>query len=238
VEKPYARIYEGTGWLEPMFSYAQNFEDVTLRRALLDINDGFYIDIGGYHPRSHSVTKHFYDKGWTGINVEPNPGLLSQFVAERPNDTNIGVAVGRENAKVDLHIIGTTGLTTTVESVALGHASLGHAITSVLPVQMVTLETLFESYCGPRTVDFLKVDVECAEADVVLACGFEKYRPRILVIENSPGYHEYLLIKGYVFCWFDGLNRWYVRQEDEWRADLVARPPCIWDQISNIQRSE
>lgn len=238
VEKPYARYFDGTGWLEPMHSYAQNFEDVTLRRALRDIDKGFYVDIGGYHPRMHSVTKHFYDKGWSGLNVEPNQVMLDRFVAERTNDINIGVAIGGRNSEIDLHIIGSTGLTTTVKSIASGHAVAGYATTGVKKVKMFTLETLFENYCMGRTVDFLKVDVEGAEPDVILPCKFQSNRPRIILIENSNGYHEDLLSKGYVFCWFDALNRWYVRQEDEWRCDLVARPPSVWDRITNLEQTE
>lgn len=235
MEKAYARYFDGTGWLEPMNSYAQNFEDVTLRRALRDIEKGFYVDIGGYHPRMHSVTKYFYDKGWSGLNIEPNKELLERFIAERPNDTNIGVAVGGSDSEIDLHIIGTTGLTTTVESIATGHASAGYATTSVSRVKMIRLDTLFDTYCRDRTVDFLKIDVEGAEADVIRHCQFNTNRPRIILIENSNGYHEDLQSKGYSFCWFDGLNRWYVRQEDDWRCDLVARPPSIWDRILNLQ---
>lgn len=218
-----------------MPSYAQNFEDVTLRRALQDIEKGFYVDIGGYHPRMHSVTKYFYDRGWTGLNVEPNKALLERFIAERLNDTNIGVAVGASDAKINLHIIGNTGLTTTIESIASGHASAGHPTTGVSRVKMIRLDTLFDTYCRGRTVDFLKIDVEGAEADVIRPCKFDSNRPRIILIENSNGYHEDLQSKGYVFCWFDALNRWYVRQEDDWRCDLVARPPSVWDRILHIE---
>jgi FkbM family methyltransferase len=217
-----------------MCSYAQNFEDVTLRRAFRDIDKGFYVDIGSYHPRMHSVTKYFYDRGWSGLNVEPNPALLERFVAERPNDTNIGVAVGGKESEIDLYIIGNTGLTTTIESIASGHAAAGYATTGVVRVKMLMLETLFEKYCRDRTIDFLKIDVEGAESDVIRPCKFENYRPRIILAENSSGYHEDLLSKGYAFCWFDGLNRWFVRQEDDWRCDLVARPPSVWDRISNL----
>ena len=59
MNKQFCRLFEGTGFLEPMVTYAQNFEDVTLRRALGDIEKGFYVDIGGYHPTSHSVLNTF-----------------------------------------------------------------------------------------------------------------------------------------------------------------------------------
>jgi FkbM family methyltransferase len=221
-----------------MHSYAQNFEDVTLRRALLDIDHGFYVDLGSYHPSIHSVTKHFYDRGWSGVNVEPNPALLAQFIADRPRDINLGVAVGSENAEIALYIIGDTGLTTTIQSLACRHGSTGHATTDIVRVKSITLDALFETYCGDRTIDFLKIDVECAESAVILPCSFESRRPRIIVLENSEGYHDHLLSRGYVFCWFDGLNRWYVRKEDDLRCSYLARPPSLWDSISNFQQPE
>ncbi len=54
-------------------SYAQNFEDVMLWRALRHIDQGYYIDVGAWSPELDSVTKAFYEHGWHGINVEPNP---------------------------------------------------------------------------------------------------------------------------------------------------------------------
>lgn len=56
-----------------MISYAQNFEDVMLMRALASIEKGFYIDVGAAWPDQDSVTKAFYEKGWLGVNIEPNP---------------------------------------------------------------------------------------------------------------------------------------------------------------------
>ena len=66
---------------EPMISYAQNFEDVILWRALRDVPNGFYIDIGAGHPVADSVTMHFYEHGWRGINVEPDPGSSPSSLA-------------------------------------------------------------------------------------------------------------------------------------------------------------
>ena len=57
-------------------SYAQNFEDVMLWRALREVTHGFYIDVGAADPDSDSVTRAFYDRGWSGINVEPVAGAM------------------------------------------------------------------------------------------------------------------------------------------------------------------
>jgi hypothetical protein len=74
-------------------TYAQNFEDVILWRALKHVDRGFYVDCGAYDPTRDSVTKAFYDRGWRGINIEPIPSLLQEFVVQRPFDTNLAIAV-------------------------------------------------------------------------------------------------------------------------------------------------
>src|SRR6478609_6850376 len=78
-----------------LISYAQNFEDVMIARLFPRDYRGFYIDIGAAHPTHLSVTKHFYDSGWSGVNVEPLPDFVQKLVAERPRDINLQAMVGR-----------------------------------------------------------------------------------------------------------------------------------------------
>src|SRR5579864_1145879 len=77
-----------------MISYAQNFEDVMLWRVLRHITCGLYVDVGAFHPEIDSVTKWFYDQGWTGINVEPVPDSFALLQLERPKDRNVCAAAG------------------------------------------------------------------------------------------------------------------------------------------------
>ncbi|MFM8643651.1 MAG: FkbM family methyltransferase, partial [Phycisphaerales bacterium] len=93
-----------------MVSYAQNFEDVVLRRALGGRERGRYVDIGAYDPTVDSVTKHFYDHGWSGVNVEPVERFHRKFVAERPRDLNLNVAVGAAEGEIDFTEWGDSGL--------------------------------------------------------------------------------------------------------------------------------
>jgi hypothetical protein len=79
----------------PMISYAQNFEDVMLWRALKHVRDGFYVDIGAGDPTHDSVTKAFYERGWHGINVEPDKGYFAKLKAARTRDVNLNIACGR-----------------------------------------------------------------------------------------------------------------------------------------------
>lgn len=79
-----------------MISYAQNFEDVMIARLFDADYRGFYIDIGAAYPDYLSVTRHFYNHGWSGINVEPALRFYEMLCADRPKDINLRCAIGNE----------------------------------------------------------------------------------------------------------------------------------------------
>ena len=85
-------------------SYAQNFEDVVLWRALKHVESGFYIDVGAAHPDDYSVTRAFYDRGWRGINVEPTSQVI-RLTGARPRDINLHMAVGGSPGELTLFVV-------------------------------------------------------------------------------------------------------------------------------------
>ncbi|TXN08119.1 FkbM family methyltransferase [Methylobacterium sp. WL103] len=219
-----------------MVTYAQNFEDVLLRRALPEITRGFYIDIGAFHPVIDNVSYWFYSQGWTGINVEPNPRFQALLRQQRPHDVNLQAAVGGQSGTLRLHLF--DGLSTTVGDIAEQHTASGQQAEGMIDVDALSLHDLFEQHTDGRTIDFLKIDVEGAEGPILEAYPFTTVRPRILVIEatepdsitlSSNAWEDGLLGKGYQFCYFDGLNRYYVRDEDAWRKGLFDAPPNVFD---------
>ena len=93
-----------------MISYAQNLEDVILNRLFQNKPSGFYIDIGAHDPTELSVTKHFYDLGWRGINIEPIPGSLEKFKQQRPGDINLNLAIGARHDIMSIYVLGSAEL--------------------------------------------------------------------------------------------------------------------------------
>ena len=83
-------------------SYAQNHEDILLGRVFPG-PEGFYLDVGANHPTFHSVTKLFYDRGWSGINVEPSPLVFDRLVADRPRDRNLNVGLSDRDATLTFY---------------------------------------------------------------------------------------------------------------------------------------
>ena len=74
--------------METLF-HSRNFEDAILSKALHDVNYGYYIDIGSKDPDTDNATKYFYDLGWSGINIEPNPTLFKRVKLARTRDINL-----------------------------------------------------------------------------------------------------------------------------------------------------
>src|SRR5712691_2495573 len=106
------RVKADGGITAPMVSYAQNFEDVMLRRALQDIESGFYVDIGAADPDVDSVTRWFYCNGWRGINVEPDPRYFARLEELRSEDVNLQCAVGGASGNIIFNVTPAGGLST------------------------------------------------------------------------------------------------------------------------------
>ena len=103
-------------------SYAQNFEDVILWRALKEVQEGFYIDVGANDPDVDSVTKAFYEKGWRGINIEPIQEWFVRLEAQRPRDINLPIAGGSASGELIIHELEGTGLSTSDAATAKRHS--------------------------------------------------------------------------------------------------------------------
>jgi hypothetical protein len=100
-------------------SHAQNFEDVMLWRCFGQLESGFYIDIGADDPVSDSVTKCFYEKGWSGINIDPSENSFTKLQADRKRDTNIQVAVDAIEGTIDFWNVPRTGLSTALRKLQI-----------------------------------------------------------------------------------------------------------------------
>ncbi|WP_284948117.1 FkbM family methyltransferase [Acidisoma cladoniae] len=227
-------------------SYAQNFEDVMLWRALSDVKNGFYIDVGAAHPDIDSVTRAFYDRGWTGLNIEPTTEYSLRLAAARLRDRNLRVAVGAQPGRATLFVVDGTGLSTLDESAVPSLLNAGMEVRRD-DVEVTTLADLCQRY-APADVHFLKIDVEGAERAVLVGADFGQYRPWIVIVEATApmstievhaDWEPLLLQAGYSFVWFDGLNRFYLA--DEKRPALAAAfrtPPNVFDDFIRANDSE
>lgn len=217
-------------------SYAQNYEDVMLWRALKDIENGFYVDVGANDPTVDSVTKAFYKRGWRGINIEPVQQYYERLCDERPDDINLPVAVANEEGDLTFYEIAETGLSTLDRATAEKHCQSGWAVTE-RKVSVVTLNQILEQYVK-GLIHFLKIDVEGAEKQVLQGLDLSRWRPWIIVIEaTKPGSSEldfriwesFAVSEDYEKVYFDGLNRFYLATEVSSLAKHFQAPPNVFD---------
>lgn len=217
-------------------SYAQNYEDVMLARALAAVERGFYIDVGAQDPRFDSVTKAFYDQGWHGINLEPVEHWHRRLQQDRPRDINLCLAAGDREGMIEFHETDESGLSTASAEFADRHRAQGHALrTRQVPVS--TLDAICRAH-DVREVHFLKVDVEGAEAEVLRGLDLARLRPWIILVEaTEPNsrvsthsrWESLVTDHGYRMAYQDGLNRYYLAREHEDLAPAFASPPNIFD---------
>ena len=219
-----------------MVSYAQNFEDVMLRRALQDVVKGTYVDVGAQDAKVDSVTKWFYDCGWSGINLEPHPDYFAQLVRERPRDINLQIALSDTAGEARFCFVRESGLS----SLDIGAASIAakHGLQSYFgQVVVKTLNAVLDEH-PLHDIHFLKIDVEGSEAKVIASIDLTIYRPWIILIEatepvsTATTWHSFeplIVERGYQRVHFDGLNTWYLRDESIALAEHFRLPPNVFD---------
>lgn len=218
-------------------SYAQNFEDVMLWRALKDQPPGAYVDVGAHDPVHFSVTKAFYDRGWRGINIDAVPELVERLQKDRPEDTNHAFLVSASEGIMDFYQIGDTGISTFRRDYAERHQREGFEVSKIQMDTRTLTSILQESGIANERFHFLKIDVEGAELDVLLGLDLKQFRPWIVVVEAtepnsttlSLAYEPVLLSHGYHYVYFDGLNRFYVAEERSNLIEAFQTPPCVFD---------
>jgi FkbM family methyltransferase len=195
-------------------SYAQNGEDVLLHRVFGGQETGFYVDVGAYHPVIGSITKAFYDRGWSGINIEPG-SVFAELVEARQRDVNLRMAV--------LDHAGEVAFVEDDADRGMSHVVEGCAVAALM-VPCDTLEAIVRIHSRGRPIDFVKVDAEGAEDAIVRSTDWRALRPRVLLLEATrpwssalanQDWEPVLFQHGYIRAYFDGINCFYIPEEEQ-----------------------
>lgn len=198
----------------PYISYAQFGEDIVLYKLLNSVENGFYIDIGCAQPVKSSVTKFFYDRGWTGINIDPREEIMSKYISARPNDINLTIAISDKNGEYLFWENG--GLSTFDEDTVerIGKANFKEPRLA----SVVRLDDIISQY-DIHEIHFLKIDVEAHEKQVLDSIDLSIYRPWVIAVESTfpatktpshEGWEDILLGNSYVLITEYAINRYYV----------------------------
>jgi len=220
-------------------SYAQNFEDVMLWRALKHIQNGVYVDVGAQHPVIDSVSKAFYEHGWRGVHIEPVPYYARLLRRDRPDEVVLEIALSDSEGTLELNVIAKTGLSTAVDAYAQRHHTEQGFDSQRIQVQVLTLKSALPFLEG-KDVHWLKIDVEGLEEKVLKGWDSLALRPWVIVVEatiplstaaNFAGWEPILTAANYQFVYFDGLNRFYVAKEHIELAEAFSCPPNVFDRV-------
>jgi FkbM family methyltransferase len=208
-----------------MISYAQDLEDVRLARVFPETFDGFYVDVGANDPVELSVTKHFADHGWRGINIEPNPAQYERLRAARPRDVNVNVGLSNREGRLLFHECPAVHGWSTFSPELAAHYRRQGLVLRTYEVPVTTLaEVCLRHVNGP--IDFLKLDVEGLEREVVEGADWSRWRPKVVLVEDAQHerWESLILAAGYVLSTCTSMNRYYVRSEDRHLAEVLAEP--------------
>jgi FkbM family methyltransferase len=222
---------------ELVVSYAQNAEDVRLWRLLASQRDGFYVDIGAGDPTRGSVTRLFYDHGWSGVNVEPGPSF-DALARARPRDVNLRIAIAEPEGESSFSLRSDLGMSTLDLST---HGHLRHVVNEVTEISIPTarLDTVLRSHARARPIQFLKIGVGGAERQVLASCDWREFRPLVVVVKavaswgKAPTHDVWEAIlrdAGYLFAAFDGINRFYLPDEHQDLVETLSYPISPLDQ--------
>src|ERR1700730_6525804 len=169
-------------------SYSQEGEDLILRRAFGTHSNGFYVDVGAHHPVRFSNTYYFYRRGWRGINIDATPGSMKLFHKLRPRDTNIEAFVSSTKQQVEF-ILFTDGALNG-GSTNISRVPKGERYRSVGSCNLISRrldEILEQSLPVRQEIDFLSIDVEGYDFEVLISNDWKRFRPGYVLVEEFGG---------------------------------------------------
>jgi FkbM family methyltransferase len=166
-------------------SYAQEGEDLVLRRFLEQRRGGFYVDVGAHHPTRFSNTYFFYEQGWRGINIEPAPGAAAEFARLRPRDINLQVGVAETPGALTYYVFDEPALNTFDAALARDReARTPYRIVGTKSIAVERLDALLKNNLPPgQAIDFMSIDVEGLDLQVLHSNDWSRYRPDLVLVE-------------------------------------------------------
>ena len=215
-------------------SYSQCGEDLIVRFIFSDlrINKPSYIDIGAHHPFQYNNTAHFYEQGSSGINIEPNIFFFNQIEKNRKRDINLNIGVASIPGNRLYYHINHSTLNTFSTDIASGYASEGDIkIEKSEPIEVRPLSMIFERYFNNKCPDFLSIDVEGNEFEILKSLDFDKFSPKVICAEtisfstkgqgvkNIP-LIDFIQSKGYSIYADTGINTIFSHNETYQKAKL------------------
>jgi FkbM family methyltransferase len=216
------------------FHWSQCAEDIVIESILGTAVNGYYVDVGAHHPTSLSNTMALYKRGWSGINIDPNPDLFYSFNTNRKRDVNLNVGISANAGSLEYYMFECSLLNTLDKDKAevwTKHSKL----LDVREVPCSTLESVLREYLPADVeIDLLSVDVEGHELSVLHSNDWTAYRPKLVVVEQlhrlplleipTSDLYTFMMLQKYDCVGIVGHSHFYLRCDlmDEYCARELA----------------
>jgi FkbM family methyltransferase len=174
-------------------SYSGEGEDLILLKIFGRKLNGFYIDVGCYHPKINSNTYALYKIGWRGINIDANPQSIKKFEHFRKDDININMGIANQRNTMAYYTFNEPAVNTFSQTMFEERRSipwLKYLGEKSIPVE--PLREVLSRVDTPDTIDILDVDVEGFDMEVLISNDWSRYVPRVVLVED-----QYLDVKSY-----------------------------------------
>lgn len=190
-------------------SYSQDGEDMLLSSFFEELgnrNNGFFVDIGALHPFRFSNTAHFYELGWSGINIEPTPNAIELFKKHRKRDINLNIGIGEAFETLKFYCFHEPALNSFSEELSLDrHNNTDFKIKETKEISIYPLaKVLDENLPENQHIDFMNIDVEGLDLKVLKSNNWDKYSPDFILAEDIIDFKD--LGKSEVYQFLEARN--------------------------------
>lgn len=167
--------------------FSVNGEDIVLKNIFKNPHKGYYVDIGAYHPINFSNTYALYLRGWRGLNIDAMPGSMKLFEKFRPEDKNIEIGVSDKDEVMKFFIFNEPALNTFNKEMANERNGKDkYKIVKTIDLETMPLCKILDKYVAPDTViDYLNIDIEGLDLQVLRSNNWEKYKPSVISVESN-----------------------------------------------------
>jgi hypothetical protein len=175
-------IYIKNNFFKKKDSYSMDKEDLVVQEYFKNKTYGFYVDVGCYHPLQRNNTMLLYLKGWRGINVDISDFSIKLFKFLRPEDLNLNLAISNLEGEIDMFFQKKLSQLSTIKEKYAKIAFQGTIHNKKILSRRLNSILEESKYRGQR-INFLNIDVEGSDFEVLQSLDFNKYSPELICIE-------------------------------------------------------
>jgi FkbM family methyltransferase len=201
--------------------FRQEDEEAVVAAYFAGRGGGYFIEVGAYHPTILSQSKLLERRGWTGLMIEPLADQ-AKILREQRSSKVMQVACGSPAQHGTTIRIGRLGGLSTLRADRLSEDRRYHEFETV---DVVTLDSILEAH-RPASIDFVSIDVEGAELDVLAGFDLARWKPGLVLIEDhieNDAIHRHMKRNAYRRVRRTGDNSWYVRNETPFPVSVFGR---------------